>query len=154
MTVRLSFLGFVFSACCLLAMLACSTPAPSLPTTTPPGATATPQADDRVIEKAALERLEQEARALARTDGCSENGPCRAAPVGAKACGGPRYWIPYCSLTTDSAALLRKLEELRTAESAFNQKYLVLSDCSFVTAPTVSAVNGSCVAAAAPGTLR
>lgn len=107
--------------------------------------TAIPQpSGDRQTDRASIERLEQEARALANASGCAGSAQCRAAPVGAKACGGPRYWLVYCPLTSDSAALLRKLEELRAAEQAFNQKYGVLSDCAFVTEPNVESVGGTC----------
>jgi hypothetical protein len=89
--------------------------------------------------------LEQEARAIAKIDGCDQSGACQVAPVGAKGCGGPRLWIPYCTRTTDEPALIRKLEELRNAESAFNTKYNIISDCAYVGPPSVSAIGGSCL---------
>lgn len=95
-------------------------------------------------DSATMIRLEREALALARTDGCDSVGGCRVAPVGAKACGGPRYWIPYCALSTDSAALFQKLGELRAAEQNFNQLHGVISDCSTVPAPSPAVSAGVC----------
>ena len=54
-------------------------------------------------DQAELARLEAEARALASPDGCAQPGDCRSAPVGAKACGGPRSYVVYCAATTDTS---------------------------------------------------
>ncbi|MEK7215602.1 MAG: hypothetical protein AAB289_08415 [Chloroflexota bacterium] len=91
-----------------------------------------------------LAQLEQEARALAKIDGCTGGAQCRSAPVGAKACGGPRYWLPYCPLTTDVAALMSKLSVLQGAEQQFNRTYGVVSDCSYVVEPGLTVSGGSC----------
>ena len=95
---------------------------------------------------AAIEKLESEAKSLAKTAGCAASGDCRAAPVGSRACGGPRYYLPYCSKTTDSAALFAKLDEVAKAEQAYNRKYNLASTCEFRMPPTVQAAGGSCVA--------
>ena len=96
-------------------------------------------------DSANIVRLESEALALVHTDGCPTVDQCRIAPVGAKACGGPRFWVTFCSLSTDSAALFRKLDELRTAEQSFNAAHAVISDCSVVVPPpTVVAIAGVC----------
>ena len=101
---------------------------------------------DQTADRATLARLENEAKALARTDGCRA-GECAAAPVGAKACGGPRYYLPYCRLTTDVPALNRKLEEIRAFERAFNERYGIVSTCEFAVPPEVAPVDGVCRAA-------
>lgn len=97
-------------------------------------------------DQAKLEQLERDARRIANPSGCSGSGPCRAAPVGDRPCGGPRDYLVYCSLTTDSVQLFRKLNELRQAERAFNQKYGLASTCEFRTPPGVQVVAGSCQA--------
>jgi hypothetical protein len=94
-----------------------------------------------------IQRLEREARALARTDGCQSGGDCRAAPVGVRPCGGPREYVVYCARTTDSVALYRKLDELARAERAYNVKQGLFSTCEFRTPPRVVASGGSCRAA-------
>src|SRR5688500_15496176 len=73
-------------------------------------------------DEAQIEKLEADARALAKAAGCERSGQCRTAPLGSRPCGGPRDYLVYCSLTTDSVALFKKLAELETAEKAYNAK--------------------------------
>lgn len=123
----------------LFAVIACSVPAQTTDPTPQPSA-------GREADRAAIQRLEQEAKAIANPVGCAESGQCRAMPLGAKACGGPRYWLPYCPLTTDVSALQRKLDEVRAAEQQFNRTYDVISDCSFVAEPSLTSASGACLA--------
>ena len=126
-------------------MAACAPPAappPPGPPPSPPAPTAT--AGGGAADRAGILRLEQEARALVRADGCIDSGQCRSAPVGSKACGGPRFWLPYCPLTTDVPALMARLTALQAAEQQFNKTYGIISDCSYVTEPALSVVGGSC----------
>ena len=108
----------------------------------------TGQATAQETAQERIERLEREARALARVYGCTSGGECRAAPVGDRACGGPRTYIVYCARTTDSVALYRKLDELAEAERAYNQQQGVVSTCEFRMPPRLVAGLGSCRAAA------
>jgi hypothetical protein len=94
---------------------------------------------------AAIVKIEDEAKTIAKISGCASS-ECRSAAVGSRACGGPRYYIPYCAKTTDSVALFRKLDEVAKAEQAYNKKYNLASTCEFRMPPTVEAVGGSCVA--------
>jgi hypothetical protein len=91
-----------------------------------------------------LRRLEREAFALVRSDGCGAVGQCRTAPVGNRPCGGPRYYFAYCSLTTDSAALFRKLDELARAEARYNQRHGLVSTCEFRGPGQLALIDGSC----------
>jgi hypothetical protein len=118
---------------------ACSAPRqPATPASETGQATAQETAQERI------QRLEREARALARVDGCTSGGECRAAPVGDRACGGPRTYIVYCARTTDSVALYRKLDELAEAERAYNQQQGMASTCEFRMPPRLVAGLGSC----------
>jgi mRNA-degrading endonuclease toxin of MazEF toxin-antitoxin module len=89
-------------------------------------------------------RLEREARALAKTDGCGSLEQCRSAPVGERPCGGPREYLVYCVRTTDTSALNRKLAELRQAEMELNTKSGAMSTCEFRTPPGLAISGGSC----------
>jgi len=100
-----------------------------------------------VFARGTVNRLEREARALAVTSGCSDATQCRSAPVGAKSCGGPRYYLPYCPLSTDSVALYRKLAELATAEREYNRKSGMMSNCSVEMPPQLAFDGGQCRAA-------
>src|SRR5262245_46506865 len=104
----------------------------------------TSQPQDEQADQGRIARLEADARALARTNGCSSSDQCRTAPVGARPCGGPRDYIVYCARTTDSAALFRKLDELRQAEMEFNRKTGAASTCEFRTPPVVGLEAGQC----------
>ena len=90
--------------------------------------------------------LEDQAKALVKTDGCASAGECRTAPVGSRACGGPRYYLVYCSKSTDSAALYSKLDAIAAAEREFNTRYQIASTCEFRTPPSVGLSGGSCQA--------
>ena len=95
-------------------------------------------------DTARLARLEREARALAKQDGCGASAQCRTAPVGSRPCGGPRDYLAYCAATTDSAALFRTLDELARAEEEYNRAAGMMSTCEFRMPPTVSATAGRC----------
>jgi hypothetical protein len=88
--------------------------------------------------------LENQAKALVKTDGCSSADQCRTAPVGSRACGGPRYYLVYCARTTDTAALFKKLQAVATAEQEYNRRYQLASTCEFRMPPQVSLVGNSC----------
>jgi len=90
--------------------------------------------------------LEEQAKALVRAEGCTSADQCRSAPVGSRACGGPRHYLVYCARTTDSAALFRKLDDVAAAERAFNTRYNVMSTCEFRMPPSVGVTGGMCAA--------
>ena len=89
--------------------------------------------------------LEDQAKAILKISGCDSAAECRTAPVGSRACGGPRYYLVYCAKTTDSAALFRKLDAIAAAEREYNQRYNLVSTCEFRMPPNVSLVAGSCL---------
>ena len=122
-----------------LAGVACAAPAPRS------GDSAGSDAA-RLADTARFAQLEREARALVSTTGCSAATSCRTAPVGARGCGGPRSYVVYCPASTDTAALLRKLEELERAEMAYNEREGVVSTCEMRMPPDVAVQGGRCVA--------
>lgn len=81
---------------------------------------------------------------MANTTGCASPNQCRTAPVGSRPCGGPRTYLVYCAATTDSAALFKKLDELKAAEIKFNQQAGMAGTCEFRMPPGVSVQGGSC----------
>ena len=91
-----------------------------------------------------VRRLEREAIALARTDGCGTAEQCKAAPLGNRPCGGPRYYVPYCPLTTDTTALFAKLAEVSRAENEYNQRSGLASTCEFRMPPELEISSGAC----------
>lgn len=101
---------------------------------------------DQKTDWAQIVALEDQAKALVKTDGCTSAGECRTAAVGSRACGGPRYYLVYCSRTTDSAALFRKLDAVAAAEREYNSKYQLVSTCEFRMPPKVALSGASCQA--------
>lgn len=91
-----------------------------------------------------VRRLEREAIALARVGGCSTAEQCRSAPVGSRGCGGPRFYLPYCPLTTDTAALLAKLAEVEKAEQDYNRRNNIASTCEMRMPGELEVSGGGC----------
>jgi hypothetical protein len=94
--------------------------------------------------QALLDRLEREARAIAKAGPCADGGQCRTAPVGNRPCGGPREYIVYCAATTDSAALFARLGELAREEGDFNRRHQLASTCEFRMEPQTEVAGGTC----------
>lgn len=109
---------------------------------------AAPTQKDQALKQKA-DQLAQEARALAKADGCEKEAECAVAGFGNKACGGPREYIAYCSRTTDVTALQRKLDALQKAEQAWQTEAGVMSDCALTRKPTPRLVDGMCRAGGA-----
>lgn len=132
-----------------LVLAACSQGTPG-PVPVGPGDDKIVFTGDQQADWAQIVTLEDQAKALLKTEGCSSAAQCRTAPVGSRACGGPRYYLVYCAQTTDSAALFRKLDAVAAAEREFNTRYNVMSTCEFRMPPTVALSGGSCQAQQAP----
>ncbi len=122
-----------FAALFFCAIVACST-----------NGSAGTATSDTAVARAEVVKLEAEARALAKTDGCTTSSQCRMAPVGNKACGGPRFYIPYCAASTDSAALFKKLDEVKAADGRLNKLTNAMSTCEMRMPPAPSFVGGHC----------
>jgi hypothetical protein len=99
---------------------------------------------DRKIDWDQIVSLENQAKALVKTDGCSSADQCRTAAVGSRACGGPRYYLVYCATTTDTSALFAKLKAVAAAEEEYNRRYQIVSTCEFRMPPQVALVGSSC----------
>ena len=113
----------------------------------PPGVDQPPAANVAVNE-ARVRELEQQARALAKADGCARAEQCAAAPMGSKPCGGPRTYLVYCKATTDEAALMGALDELKRVEEEYNRAAGLMSDCAMAMPPDVRLEGRTCTAAA------
>jgi hypothetical protein len=125
-------------------LIACSQSAPGAPSDPGSGPVKFTITGDQKADWAQIVALENEAKALVDTTGCGTSGACRTAPVGSRGCGGPRYYLVYCSKTTDSAALFTKLAAVSDAERQYNTNYKIVSTCEFRMPPTVALSGGSC----------
>jgi len=126
-------------------VVACSAPAPDADSSQPtpsigqPALVSTDTATDPVVRQ-----LEREAIALARTTGCQTAEQCRSAAMGSRGCGGPRYYLPYCPLTTDTVALFAKLAEVARAEEDYNRRNQIASTCEMRMPPDLDVSGGAC----------
>lgn len=143
---------FVTSGCSKAAIPNDQASADTAPAVTPApmggsdsGATSSDLTPEQQTDWNAVEKLEAAAKAIAVLDGCPTASDCRTAPVGSRACGGPRYYIPWCAKTTDSVALYKKLDEVAAAERAYNTKYNLASTCEMRMPPVVTSSAGVCV---------
>jgi hypothetical protein len=125
-------------------LIACSQGTSGAPSDPGSGSSKFTITGDQKADWAQIVALENEAKAVADTSGCANSGECRTAPVGSRGCGGPRYYLVYCSKTTDSAALYTKLAAVSAAERQYNTNYKIVSTCEFRMPPTVALSGGFC----------
>ena len=83
--------------------------------------------------------------ALVSKPRCERVDQCRAAPLGAKPCGGPWSYVVFSTATTDSVRLAKAAAEYTALEVDQNRRAGVVSECQFVTAPKLSCSQGYCV---------
>ncbi|MEQ1507469.1 MAG: hypothetical protein ABMB14_34890, partial [Myxococcota bacterium] len=84
---------------------------------------------------------------IAAGDGqCAAVEDCRSIGVGAKACGGPTGYLPYCATAVDEAALEDTVADQIAAWKARNEETHAVSDCSVPAEPTLTLVDGTCTA--------
>jgi hypothetical protein len=91
--------------------------------------------------------LDRRLRDLAIPSGCDSAGQCKTAPIGERACGGPREYVLYCPLTTNEPALLAVVDSLKQAEMRHNQATGAVSTCEYRLPPSAAVVGGRCVVA-------
>jgi hypothetical protein len=96
-------------------------------------------------QKAVIDNLKVEIKALADGSVCSEEFTCYSVGVGAKPCGGFWEYIIY-SNSIDIPSFLSKIEELNDLEKSYNEKYMIQSDCFIAMPPSsIDCVEGKCV---------
>ena len=72
---------------------------------------------------------------LSDSQPCTNSQEWDFAPIGSKACGGNTGYIVY-SKKINSAEFLDKVKKYTDAQSSFNKKWGVISDCSIAIRPT------------------
>ena len=138
-------LGRPFITLAMVTVLACA------PATPGSGDSATASDDSAAVQnqpvrlQAEVTRLEARLRELASSDGCDSAGQCKAAPVGERACGGPRDYVVYCATSTDEPALLAVVDSLKEAEMRLNEATGAVSTCEMRLPPEMEVVAGKCV---------
>lgn len=98
----------------------------------------------REEEKMILDKTREEIVALSISAPCTPESTCLWIGLGSKPCGGPWSYLVYPS-SIDTVLLLKKVSTYNAAESAYNAKWSVMSDCSVANPPdSVSCVDGKC----------
>ncbi|MGB0836956.1 MAG: hypothetical protein ACPGRE_02575 [Flavobacteriaceae bacterium] len=95
-------------------------------------------------EQNALDQQYQKILAFVKNHPTTETTVCKSIALGSKACGGPQIYLAYPA-SIDQVQLEKLVTNYTEQESAFNKKWGITSDCSFVVAPSqVILENGSC----------
>ena len=89
----------------------------------------------QVQEGQNLKQLFSEIENLATSRNCDDSAEWTFTSYGNKACGGYVGFIAY-SMNIDTELFLKKIEEHRTAQSEFNEKWGIISDCSIPSQPS------------------
>ena len=76
-----------------------------------------------------LSEMFAEIEALASSESCDDASEWTFTSYGSKACGGPFGYIAY-SVNIDTELFLQKVEEHKTAQQIYNEKWDIISDCS------------------------
>lgn len=92
-----------------------------------------------------LARRKADVQALIGEPSCNSVAQCRAAPLGAKPCGGPWSYAVYSTVTTDSSALAAAISRYNAHENELNRREGRVSDCRFVAPPRLDCADGRCV---------
>ncbi|MFH4963717.1 hypothetical protein V8G69_01830 [Gaetbulibacter sp. M235] len=92
-----------------------------------------------------LVTLKQTINDLASQSVCNENTECKFIAFGSKPCGGPWSYLVY-STSIDENKLEKLVEQYNQKEAAFNIKYTIFSDCSYVNPPSsTKCENNTCI---------
>ena len=83
----------------------------------------------RSQEAQILQQMLSEIKSLASSEDCEDATEWTFTAYGSKACGGPVGYIAY-STNIDTESFLNQVEEHRTAQKEFNEKWGIISDCS------------------------
>lgn len=85
-------------------------------------------------EEQKLAEMITEIEKLASSQVCKDSTQWTFTCFGSKACGGPVGFIAY-SQNIDTLLFLKKIEQHKIAQTAFNEKWGIFSDCSLPTEP-------------------
>lgn len=89
--------------------------------------------NSKKYDEVQLEKIKSLLESEIAKEKCTNADDWKVAPIGSKACGGPKSYIAYPkTIETD---ILPKIEDYNKREAAFNTKYGITSDCSVIEEP-------------------
>ena len=80
--------------------------------------------------------------ALIGDGACDNDSQCKTIAIGAKACGGPEYYLAWSTKRTDGAALRQAAQSELTARRNMNVNPGMRSNCVFVADPGAYCASG------------
>ncbi|WP_295992836.1 hypothetical protein [Rugamonas sp.] len=89
--------------------------------------------------------LLQQIHELIGTPACTASSECKSLAVGAKACGGPDYYLPWSNVHTAPAELADAAERYRQARRAQVIARHEMSTCNITADPGAYCKAGQCV---------
>lgn len=97
--------------------------------------------ESQKYEQAQLDKVKASIQSEISKEKCTDANEWTFAPMGAKACGGPQFYIAYPKKM--ETTILTKINDYTEKVKAFNQKYQLTSDCMMINEPTgIKCVNG------------
>jgi hypothetical protein len=99
--------------------------------------------DENEPNRNQLSQLRNEINSLVQEEGNISS--CRAVAFGAKPCGGAWDYLVYSNSTTQTDILLTKVATYNNLENDLNIRDNEMSDCTYITEPKLTVVDGRCV---------
>lgn len=75
---------------------------------------------------------------------CTDSSQCHSLPVGARACGGPEYYLAWSSANADGGRLRALAERYKAERQAANAADGRMSDCRYAMDPGAVCTAGRC----------
>jgi hypothetical protein len=89
--------------------------------------------NSKKYDEVQLEKIKTAIEAEIAKEKCENADDWKFAPIGSKACGGPKSYIAYPK--TIETTILPKIEDYNKREAEFNTKYGITSDCAMTPEP-------------------
>lgn len=123
-----------FAICTAFALVSCNT-TKNVNTNLPKDISERPADENsQKYDETQLEKLRSEIEKEIAQESCTNPDDWKTAPMGTKACGGPKTYIAYPKKL--ETTILPKIEDYNSKEAEFNKKYSIVSDCAMIAEPT------------------
>lgn len=91
-----------------------------------------------------IKQLEIQLKKAVADPACTQNSECKSIPVGAKACGGPLYYLIYSTNNTDHEKLTMLADAIKSKQRKHNMLTEATSDCAFLMPPALACIDEQC----------
>lgn len=101
-------------------------------------------AQDQAPAAAAKGATLDEIRKLIASPACTDSSQCHSLPIGARACGGPEYYLAWSSASTNADQLRALGEHYKAERQAEDKASGRVSDCRYAMDPGAVCNAGTC----------